>query len=132
MVNLDSDVLLVDPDALARGDACAAARQIFRTNHIFKIVFWTFVAVFAAALTVLLVVALYLIIKAPSSNVGQIVASGAGAIVSGVATGFLTQKAQQSSRAENAALRNIAKYCDNQTKEALRADLGGRAAKALI
>jgi di/tricarboxylate transporter len=128
-MKLDAEAVSVDPEALARGEACVAAREVFRINYIFKIIFWALVAVFATALTILLVVALYLIVKDPRSNVGQIIASGAGAVVSGLATGFLTKKATEASRAESKALRDIKKYCDPETKRALQRELGRSAAE---
>ena len=123
-MRLDAEVTRVDPEALAQGDACAAARAIFRTNHIFKIVFWSLVAVFATALTILLVIALYFIVTDPGDNVGQLIASGGGAVVSGAATAFLTKKAAEASGAEHDALKDISKYCDQATKQALQKALG--------
>jgi di/tricarboxylate transporter len=126
-MKLDAQAVSVDPEEISQGgDACVAARAVFRINYIFKIIFWALVAVFATALTILLVIALYLIFKDPSSNVGQIIASGAGAVVSGLATGFLTKKAAEASRAEDKALRDIAKYCDAPTKQAIQEARGGK------
>ena len=109
-MRLDAEVLYADPARLApEGAACDASKAAFRTAHTFRILFTILVFTFTAALTLLLLLAIALLAK--GGHGWEALSSGAGALVSGGATGFLVTRMTQSIRVARRALADVKRYC---------------------
>jgi hypothetical protein len=88
-------------EAAAAGDACNAAKAMFNTAHLFRILFTILVFAFGLALTILLIVALYILVTGGAD--GRALASGGGAVASGIATVWLLARMREAIKEEKAA-----------------------------